>query len=439
MKITKLIAEATAVAAFVAAFGLGGSSAFAATKTWTGADCDKSGVNDCSWSDINNWSDGAAPVDGDSLMFNVSVSTGGLLAEDGTVFLQSQNDIAKLNIFDINVVGSGELRIVVSPKLSAKPELTLSGNIKAASTITYFAFSPGNIILNSDSSWTNVSDNNTVGLDAANTLNLNGHTLTIEPYTNSPLTVNLGAKITGDGGVVYNGGSATTVFLNTANDYTGKTDVITGRHQTIADVTDTIFGTSDITVGSAGSLNLSATEEPTWVFSNRITIQPANVNAEMSFTNSQLYIWSAAEKQTIKIPNITLQGNAMFNLNDLRGGVKVDLTGIQANGHCVQYGSDNNQASSFINGPAGCVIGSTKVAAASDVNCKELKANWVKNKGGSKQDELSLVKFCGGVPDTGKGFIAQNPVTVAVVGLAIAGIAFVLLRMHGIKGHKLGK
>lgn len=365
---------------FVAVAGLtllaGNNNAFAASKTWTGGGADNN------WSTAANWSPSGAPVSGDTLTFNNLTITGG------------KDDITGLSVAGINFTGTA-----TANQFEILTPLTVTGDIN--NTANTSAAILGDITLGADIKVSGV-EGLTTALDPVtagdgHTLNLNGHTLTLNQA--GSMTMAIDTNITGSGGLTIDVGTAA-LFLKGTNTYSGTTTLVAAGDVTPGSGGNsaTMFGSSSIIVSPNATLSIVASANMT--FSNPITFQPASKNGNVY--GNQLMIWNSTGAITVTIPNITLQGNARFGVNDPGNyGTVVNLAGITTNGHCVQYGSeDNTQAANFQNGPTACVIAATGTVP--------------------------------GVPNTGdhgskEGLIIAVTAIVAVLGL---GSAFVLKTRH---------
>lgn len=377
----------TLVAAFAVmgflAVAVPSGTTFAATKTWTGSSVTIPRV----WSDDTNWSPAGAPVDGDTLIFSTGTNMGA-------------NDIANLSIAGITFNGTGSYQI---NDTVSNETLTLTGDV--ISTIPTDTTNGGatlfmsNIRLGADVTFRNIA---TVGDGAAGgVLNLNGHKLTwVNDSIYQATTAGISEPITGSGTFEIDAQNSVSLFLPNTSTYSGTTNLISGQTALIANPYDsnTQFGTSTINVGPTASLALYA-HGATWTFTNTINIQQAVVG-QSGYMGSQLYIWADTAGQQISIPNITLNGNARFDVNNAGAGysdtVRVNLSGIQAGTFCVQYGNEDNSAASFFqNGPSACAIGNDSTPTA---------------------------------PNTGLQVVLGNPILVGALGIAAAATVVALAR-----------
>jgi len=338
MKIGKIQSLKFAVfvlATIAGVLSFSGGDVHAAAKTWT----DTSG--DHQFNTAANWSPLGVPSNGDSLVFNNTSGSS----------ISVQNNISSLSVSGITMNGTKAIGIVTNNALTVTGDIT--------STNTDSANISGSITLGADVTVTNV------GLYDATTktLALGGHSLTLKTDSTYPTTtIAVAQDITGAGTFNVDVRSAVSLFLQPTNTYSGTTNIISGQVTTQgANSSNTLFGSSSIVVSPSGTLTLAA-KGATWTFSNPISLEAAVVG-NSGFLDSQLYIWADLPNSVINVPNITLNGDARFALNALSAsGTVVNLAGIQANGHCIQYGDENNSnADEFQNGPEACSIGDDTV------------------------------------------------------------------------------
>ena len=103
-----------------------------------------------------------------------------------------------------------------------------------------------------------------------------------------------------------------------------------------------------------------------------------------------------------------LNGNTQLSNDDSDNGLTVDLTGITANGNCVEYSGANGAATTeaanlFANGPTACATTSTSSGSTSTAAAPK-------------------------TPDTGLGAIQANPLLSAGLTLATVGSLVVIGR-----------
>lgn len=387
MKKTKLLMLAVLAASAWTLFGSTGS-AFAATKTWVGTDCP---TTDCNWSNVNNWQEGSAPVNGDDVVIVGSPASPD--ASDVTF-----NDIDDLTLNSLTVSGyadsAGPGVVSISALTSNTTPLTINGNITyiaptAAApsgwSIAVALFLDQDIVLGGDATFTQVKLSS--GLD------LNGHALTYvrtlsdQGNVSSSSTINFAQLITGNGTLNINVPTTSALFMNGGNTYSGTTNINTVDYVDSIDEPNVgMFGTSVINLSAQSRVLFSASGSQT--INNTINITPPAITG--TFLSNQLEFWASGGAVTYTVPNIHLLGNARFGTNTGGGTVLVNLAGITTNGHCVQYGDDNVSASQFQNGPAACVVAVTTQNVPT-------------------------------APNTGIRLLTSNPFVVAIATLGCAG------------------
>lgn len=333
-----------------------GNLAFAVstTKTWVGTACALSTPN-CSWSEETNWQEGAAPVDGDNIVINMSATT----PDNG---VSTINDIPNLVINDITVSGYVTSDTSAMSISSTDPiNITINGDITlntptVAAPSGYFpaklldigGLDGLNITLGADSIFTNVYSM-AVNDEA---INLNGHMLTVKITSLAEgLSYWFAYKITGNGTVNYDLLTTSRLQLNDTNDYSGTTNLISLDYVTTLGNSFGMFGTSDINIGPSARILYEGDGNIT--ISNKISITPPTVSG--TFLNNQIEFWSDTADVFYTVPNITLLGNARLGTNTVTGTVTVNLAGITTNGHCIQYGDEGDDGI-FQNGPAACIV-----------------------------------------------------------------------------------
>ena len=355
MKITKLFALSLAAGAAWALLGAPGT-ALAATKTWTGTDCPAATPpNNCNWSNGNNWQGGAAPVNGDDVIISVT----------GTQM--SNFDIENLTLHNITAGGfassSGGLASPIMGDVSLGSPLTLTGNftfeVPTGTPPSGYYAAEGmsvtgiNIVLGGDSVFKNVALSSLTGF----TLDLNGHEFTYDWLGTTRQTTSLNYQVTGSGTLTIKSPSTQTVYLNQANDYSGTTNLVSADYITSLNPGVTLFGTSSINLSPDTRILFTATSNVS--IPNTIVVSPPSQTG--TFLENQIEFWNSnGETLTYTVPAITLNGNARFATHPVGGGtVTVNLAGITANGHCIQYGDNNTDAANFQNGPAACTVAVT--------------------------------------------------------------------------------
>lgn len=354
MKIHIKINQLKALLVFALAFGVvaffNSAEAFAATRTWDGDGADDN------WSTATNWDTDTAPVNGDNLVFT--------LANEG---ISSTNDISNLEISGILANGVGDADTYFSITISSP--LTLTGDVTSSYTGVYAPDISigGDIILGADVIFTNVDFQSRPGEAANDAINLNGHKMTLKTdalYSSG--VIGVAQMIIGTGTFDIDVRDSVTVFLAQqpyvpgGNTYSGTTNLLSGGTATSGGNTNTMFGSSAINVSPTATLAVYTDGTSPFTVTNTINFLGSTIG-DNHWLGDQLYIWADVPNQVINMPNVILQGNTRFALNNSGAeGSVANLAGIQSNGFCVQYGDENNtQASSFQNGPPACVIGSS--------------------------------------------------------------------------------
>ena len=374
MKKSKLLMLAVLAASAWVLCGPSGS-ALAATRTWIGTDCP---TTDCLWSNSNNWQGGSIPANGDDV-----VIAGSAVSPDASYM--TYNDIQNLTLNSLAVSGYSNssnpqvLYVAIAASVSNTTPLTINGDITyttpTAAAPSGWSKATGldldqDIVLGGNATFTQVR--------LGDNLNLNGHALTylrtLADQGTSGTTVNFESLITGNGTLNINVPTTAALYMNSANTYSGTTNINTVDYVTSIDVIDTgIFGTSTINLSAQSRVLFSGNGSLT--INNVINVTPPAVTG--TFLDNQLEFWSSGGAVTYTVPNIRLLGNARFGINDGSGTTTVNLAGITTNGHCIQYGTDNFYASSFQNGPAACVVAVTtqNVPKAPDTGVRLLTTN----------------------------------------------------------------
>lgn len=302
-------------------------SVHAATKTWAGT-----APSDV-WSNDDNWSPSGAPVNGDSVVFDCADSN----------HCKSVYDIPT-DLSLISVTFSGAVAGEVLNDSTAT--LTLTGDIDSTNPGTIFD-TP--LVLGDD-----ITINNTV----ITLLDLNGHTVTftgkgiLDTETNLR-SMGVGSDLTGDGTINIDVDSDQEFYLAGENTYTGTTNVNSGRFvsngQNPNNRTLDMFGDSDVNVGPMGKIVFTVNEtEDGLEFENNLSFTRTNPDySQMEVINET----TDDSLVTVNFSAITLQSDTRFDVDTTEGGITVNLAGITANNHCIEYGSDNSQSSNFTNGP----------------------------------------------------------------------------------------
>lgn len=405
MKTIKTASALTVALALSAVFGLtNGGNAYAATKTWIGQ---TTNTNGSLWSNAANWQPAGVPTKDDDVVVDPNTYTSALRI-DGDIEVNSITAklSSKLNSPVVTIepdVGSNKAMTV---KIGKSTE-----NVDFSSLYVSGKQAPVTVVANGD----NVTMKY-VGFSYGVTLNLNGKTVNLDrfeldnKYDNAPA-----AKITGNG--TLNLSDSTKSIHNSIggeiNDYTGTTN--------ISDISNlelyylNAFGSSAVNVKSSSLdwvlfLKNSPADINGKTVPNKFTLNGAKDAQVLNFEGSKDTYGQSVP--TIKVPNISLLSNVGLGTNY----IKVDVTGINANGHCVQYwiNSTINQdvAQWFPGGPTTCHVGLNYGDTGTATG------------GGSANKKTNLP----GVPNTSVGAILSNPVVIAVSGLAIAGAVYGLTR-----------
>jgi hypothetical protein len=376
-----------------------GSASAASTVTWAGTSC-TGGSPNCNWSTTNNWVGGVAPVNGDSVVFNNATF-------DSSVTNVPINNIANLSLASISFinakVGSGANNINLGVAGT-----TVTTSISQSASTTNNDVIAGNLILGGDVTVTGNSNGLVfAGLTplSSDKITLNGHTFTVvddigtDP-TNRGYTI--GSKITGTGTVTINAPTSA-VFIDNDNDYSGTTNIIasSGKVSNLNDIFNTLFGTSTVNISTAGAVQ--------FVIGGNVTISnPINIAGTTVTSNNITAIRfqaasSVTSPVTVTVPNITLAGNTGLS-NDTN--IVVDITGITANGHCIEYFDDTNTTNTpYTGGPAACLV----VLPA---------------------DAAAVAAAAPGTPDTGMALVSAHPVITAAVTLVTTGALLVVARRY---------
>lgn len=354
MKTHKLLTLALLVGV-AGAFFASPDKAFAATRTWIGTDCP---ATNCNWSNTNNWQGGTVPVNGDDVVIVASFASPN--SSESTL-----NDIANLSLASLSVSGYVQVdgsSVVVQNAPGNVTPLTLTGDVTytaptAAAPAGWFtarslSLSHTAITLGDNSYFTQVKP------DEIDTYNLGGHALTFRRTLGDNGTAdsstNFAPLITGSGTLNLEVPIESTLFMNGTNTYSGTTNITSADYVStpLSSPGIAMFGTS--VVNLSGSARVLFKADGAQTISNQFNITPPSVTG--TFLSNQLEFWANSAPVTYTVPNITLLGNARFGVNYAGGSVLVNLAGINANGHCVQYGNNNLQTEYFQNGPTACTV-----------------------------------------------------------------------------------
>lgn len=374
----------------------------AGTVTWTGTDC-TAGSPDCTWSDTNNWSGGVVPGNGDDVVIDTSVNQGSAI-NTNTISSLAINSLTFIN----NTPSNPNYTLDLGSGLTINSAIT-----QASSSTTTIPVIEGNIALGGDVLVTGnyIMDFTDTSPSTSAAINLNGFMLTFSDTgntTGAPI-VSISIPITGSGGVVYNA-PQTDFQMSGASNYNGTTDVIATALPVRLGASQTgvgIFGNSTVTIESGGSASFNSDSSAT--VNNAITV--AGTTSGSPITSLTFGCNLSCTGVTISAPNITLNGDTRFSNTD--AGVAVNLAGITANGHCVEYLEAAGASGTFQNGPTACQVNTTGGGSSSD--------------GGSAP----------GTPDTGLAAIIAHPVqTLLITSVMAIALLAIALRLKPIKHTK---
>lgn len=195
------------------------------------------------------------------------------------------------------------------------------------------------------------------------------------------------------------------------NTYSGNTTVIASKTAIGSEETgggnNNVFGTSTITVETGGDIGFSFSSNET--ISNPIIIDGASDNT-FNYNSLEFSSDSAGSPVIITVPHITLNGNAKFVAED--ANVVPNITGVTANGHCVEYdysyANGPSVTTPFTGGPVGCVVTTDTTATPT-----------------APANPVAAPK----APDTGFGLVAAHPAeTLGLSGMSAVGLLLIGLR-----------
>lgn len=366
----------------------------AGTKTWSNTDC-TGGSPNCNWSDINNWVGGIVPVSGDDIIFDNST----LIPANNP-----SNDINGLAVNSLTFInaGSGANTIILGGGFLGG-DLTVNTSVSQSASATTNDLIKGTLILGGNVTFTGNGNNLTIGSSSAgqpnDILNLNAHTANfvnvVIPGSSPTVTVN--DIISGNGVVTYNG-SNTKFLLKGLNTYSGTTNVIASSTWVGGDVIGQHpFGSSSIIVSSSAGIKF---DYPTNVtVSNNISLTGGSATSSLPISIN--FANSGISSMTYTLPNITLLGNVRLSNNTL---ALVNLTGITANNHCIEYLTNGTIVSTpFTGGPAICVTPIPVVVSPATNNNPK-------------------------APNTGLAYVGANPIITLVFSFAALIIMIYSLR-----------
>lgn len=307
-------------------FFMAPQQAFAAIKTWAGANPGDQ------WSDGNNWTPAGAPSNNDDIIFNCATTD-----ECTSVF-----DIPGLIVSSITFEGLAAA-IVTNP---TNAPLTITGDISSDIPGTHVAAS---LILGANITTTNIT---------LEDVDLNGNALTItgkgelDTITNKSL-IGVEGEISGDGILNIDADPDQEVYLSGPNTYSGTTNVNGGmfvsNNQHAVNRTIDMFGVSDVHVGPMGKVVFWFNEtESGYSFENTLSFTSTNPQYVQLEVGSDATDSSVVE---IGFPNIILNSNTRFASAEPSEDILVDLTGITANSYCIDFDPTITNGAVFFNAP----------------------------------------------------------------------------------------
>ncbi|HVA11336.1 MAG TPA: hypothetical protein VNG32_04195 [Candidatus Dormibacteraeota bacterium] len=376
------------------------------TFTWSGG----SGAGG-NWSTPGNWVGGVAPQSGD---------VGDTVIIDNTQNFTSESidNIATLSLTSLQFTNdsSGHVPVIVV----LNDPLTVTGNITQAASDT----ATNNVITDNG-----LTETLTIGGNVAVTSSPGGLALgqsiadsiaitsgdTLSFADNGTGIVSILDNITnvsGSGTVTYNG-AHTTYQLNGANTYTGTTNIQATGVAGVEVMDTNPFGTSTVNIAnSSGLLNfysgLSTLANTINVTGSSSTSPPAAIQFSATLSSG-----------TFTLPGVVLAENSQF-VNNASPSVTVDLTGITANGFCLEYSGANGTATdeatnTFTNGPT---------------KCNPAPSNSGGGSSGSSGSSSSTTAAAPTSPDTGLAQVAAHPLeTLAVSTVSAILILGIALRL----------
>lgn len=368
--------------------------AVAATQdTWTGASCS---TTNCNWSNASNWSAGA-PISGYDLIFD-NTTLGTYSPVDDI------NGLSVNSITFINNLGTAPVSLHMESPLVIVDGITQASSVTSNINTLVSTTGTMSMTLGADATFASTGGLYIGNAARGDSLALNSHTLTVAGGAANSIT-SLGVNITGSGALIYNAPDSSIRLFGT-NSYSGTTQVIASKTPVLEANATNGFGTSALTIQSAGSVSFNRPGSGT--ISNNITI---NGVSSGTLTDS-LNVTTPSNGITLALPNIVLVGGTRFTNNTISAGVlTINLAGITTSGACIEYGGYGNNTSSgaangFINAPSGCalppVIASSIAPETNSVTPK--------------------------TPATGFGFVQINPALVLIVTAASSGVLVMMAR-----------
>jgi len=284
-RISRVLVAALFFAGLIVMQFQSGMVAFAAAKTWDGS------AGDNLFSTGANWSGNTAPVNGDSIIFDV---TG--LGANTTI----TNDIVGLSLVGINFSGDNanfDYTLTGSP-------LSVSGSIIETSTDNHATNAHIPVInLNLTLTGPTILDNVVVAFGT--TLNTNGNSLTLNADSNTTCAAtSVSGSLTGNG--TLNGGSGPVYVVGNTAGFTGA--IVIASTSRLSLNAGAIDGVSSIT-SNGGRLALQLKE------SNRTMITPMNLSGTLVAYGGSNVGCSGATATGLTLTDtgsLTLNGNLTF-------------------------------------------------------------------------------------------------------------------------------
>lgn len=310
-KLKLLLAGFVFTASLGVILSLTSGKAFAATKTWDG------GGSDDKFSTAANWNGDSAPVNGDSLVFPVSVVMGACSAN-----VTLDNDLNSGSITLAGISFTQDLADCIKNLTISGNEIKLSGNVAVNSTVTAYYYSTikleTDVTLTAPISYANNVNGNTFYLGTSETtLAMGSHNLTASGTGSGGISVE--AAITGSGTLTLSSGISGSLYLHGENaDYTGPI-VLNAGTLSVTKATDLGSSAGGTTV-NGGTLSLSLPDGTT--FSEPLTFNGGKFSV-YSGTYSGNYPWSSTSATlpgTIEFAQSTEVGLSFANLK-LTGAV----------------------------------------------------------------------------------------------------------------------
>lgn len=289
---------------------------FAATQTWTGADC----ATDCNFSNTLNWQSGVAPVNGDDVVINSSAQV-------------PNNDIANLSLVSLTLDNND---------LTLGANLVLSGPLvsQAGSSNVITATATGNLVLGGNVTVSSTGGSLMLDNNVSGSLQLATYTLTISNFTFPNDFTGL-MPITGSGIVTYDSGNA---MIGATNTYSGTTNVTSNGSPTVILSSSDPFGSSTVNIADYGTVTFSGGHV------GLVIGNPINLAARSLDSAPVLSFGSSSQTGSYSLNSIVMNSDITLN-NFGSTAPTVDLAGITTNGFCSVYQSGFD---TFSNAPEQC-------------------------------------------------------------------------------------